>query len=92
MKSKVVTAFIYLHDSFYKEIPLEMHGKIVFSLKKKIIAVNINCIAVNKNNSCFFFNGRLFKCFQRGDLQTDVAAEISLVFDTTPNSWKTHNV
>lgn len=35
MKSKVVTVFFYLHDSFYKEIPLEMHGKIVFSLKKK---------------------------------------------------------
>lgn len=35
MKSKVVTIFIYLHDSFYKEIPLEMHGKIVFSLKNK---------------------------------------------------------
>lgn len=94
MKSKVVTIFIYLHDSFYKEIPLEMHGKIVFSLKKKkIIAVNINCIAVNKNNSWFFFMGDYSNAFiQRGDLQTDVAAEISLVFDTTPNSWKTHNV
>lgn len=23
-------------------------------------------------------------------LQTDVAAEISLVLDTTPNSWKKH--
>lgn len=29
---------------------------------------------------------------QRDDLQTDVAAEISLVLDTTPNSWKTHDV
>lgn len=29
---------------------------------------------------------------QVGDLHTDVAAEISLVLDTTPNSWKDKNV
>lgn len=64
------------------EIPLERHGKTVFSLFDR-----------KQSRYRFFKNADISNVFtQCSHLQTDVAAEISLVLDTTPNSWKTHNI
>lgn len=77
------TRIFYLHDSFCRGTPLERQRKILFSLfeKNKTALYNLHC----RRKNTFIFKFKEYVA-EHSHLHTDVAAEINLVLDTTPNS------